>query len=50
MSTDNKDNIIIPLLIKLGLTHQKVTLSKSLKCRLQLAVNHQVGWLELSQM
>ena len=30
MSTDNKDNIIIPLLIKLGLTHQKVDIVKVL--------------------
>lgn len=44
----NKDNIIIPLLIKLGLTHQVVDIVKVLI--VQLALNHQDGWMERCQM
>ena len=53
----NKDNIIIPLLIKLGLTHQVVDIVKVLNCRYNnctiivlLALSHQDGWIELCQM
>ena len=44
----NKDNIIIPLLIKLGLTHQVADIGKVLI--VQLALNHQDGWMECCQM
>ena len=47
----NKDNIIFPLLIKLGLTHQVVDIVKVLEyCQVQLALNHQDGWMGLCQM